>query len=70
VRGGGRKLHTEEHHNVYSFLDIVTMIRSRRLAEHVARMGEKRSACDVPVGKSEESRSLGRPRHKWEGSIN
>jgi hypothetical protein len=41
VTGGGRKLHNEELHNLYSSLDKIIMIRSKRIrwAGHVARMG-------------------------------
>jgi hypothetical protein len=35
------------------------------LAEHVARMGEKRNACRLLVGKPEEKRLLGRPKRRW-----
>jgi hypothetical protein len=44
------------------------MIKSRRLrwAVHVARMGEKRNAYRILVGKLEGKRPLGRPRHRWE----
>jgi hypothetical protein len=43
------------------------MIKSRRMrwAGHVARMGEKRNACRVLVGKPEEKRPLGRQRRRW-----
>jgi hypothetical protein len=43
------------------------MIKSRRMswAGHVARMGEKRSAYRIWVGKSEGKRPLGSPRHRW-----
>ena len=37
-----------------------------RLAEHVARMGERRGACGVLVGNPEGNRPLARPRRKWE----
>jgi hypothetical protein len=39
------------------------MIKSRRMrwAEHVSRMGEKRNAYRILVGKPEEKRPLGRP---------
>jgi hypothetical protein len=42
------------------------MIKSRRMrcAAHVARMGEKRNACRILVGKSEEKRPLGRSRRR------
>jgi hypothetical protein len=47
------------------------MIKSRRMrwAEHVARMGEKRNAYRVLVGKLERKRLLGRPRRRWLGNI-
>jgi hypothetical protein len=47
------------------------MIKSRRIrwAEHVARMGEKRNAYRILVGKPEGKRRLGRPRRRWVGNI-
>jgi hypothetical protein len=39
--------------------------RKMRWAEHVARIGEKRNAYRLFVGKPEGRRSLGRPRRKW-----
>jgi hypothetical protein len=41
VRGGWRKLHKEELHNLYSSPSIIRIIKSRRLrwARHVAQMG-------------------------------
>jgi hypothetical protein len=43
------------------------MIKSRRMrwAWHIARMGEKRNAYRILVGKLEGKRRLGRPRRKW-----
>jgi hypothetical protein len=43
VTGGWRKLHNEELHNLYSSSSISGMIKSRRrkLAGHVARLGEE-----------------------------
>jgi hypothetical protein len=43
------------------------MIKSRRMrcAGHVARMGSKRDSYRILVGKPEEKRPLGRPRHGW-----
>jgi hypothetical protein len=32
---------------------------------YVARMGEKRNACRLLMGKSEGKKPLGRPRHWW-----
>jgi hypothetical protein len=42
------------------------MIKSRRMrwAGHVARMGEKRNACRILVGKPEGNRPVGPPRHR------
>jgi hypothetical protein len=36
---------------------------------HVARMGEKRNACTILVGKPEGKRPLGRPRRRWVDNI-
>jgi len=40
-----------------------------RLAGHVARMGERRDANRVLVGKPEGKRALGRPMRRWEDNI-
>jgi hypothetical protein len=52
VTGEWRKLHNEELHNLYS-TNIIRPIKSRRMiwAGHLARMGEKRNAYRVLVGK-------------------
>jgi hypothetical protein len=43
------------------------MIKSRRMrwAGHVVRMGEKRNAYRILVGKPEGKRPLGRHRRRW-----
>jgi hypothetical protein len=66
VAGGWRKLHNEELHNLYSSPSIIRIIQSRRMrwAEHVARMGEKRNADRILVG-----RPLGRARRRWVHNI-
>jgi hypothetical protein len=71
VTGEWRKLHNEELHNLYSFLDIIRQVKSRRMrwAGHVARMGEDRKVYKVLVGKPEVRRPLGRPRRRWEDGI-
>jgi hypothetical protein len=53
VTGVWRKLHNEELHNLYPSPTIIRMIKSRRMswAGHVARMGEKRNAYRILVGK-------------------
>jgi hypothetical protein len=43
--------------------------RKMRWAGNIARMGEKRNAYRILVGKPEEKRSLGRPRRRWENNI-
>jgi hypothetical protein len=64
-----RKLHNEELNDLDSSLNIVWVIKSRkRLAGHVACMGERRSLYRVLVGKPERKRPLGRPRCRWAGS--
>jgi hypothetical protein len=65
------KLHNEELHNLYSLPNIFRMIKSRRMRweGHVARMGERRNACRILVGKPEEKRPLGRPRCRWVDNI-
>ena len=40
-----------------------------RWAGHVTRMGEKRGAYRVLVGKPEGKRPLGRPKHRWVDNI-
>jgi hypothetical protein len=71
VTGGWRKLHYEEHHNLYSSQIIIRMIKSKRmrLVEHGACVGEVRNASKILVVKHERNRLLGRPRHRWEDTI-
>jgi hypothetical protein len=71
MTGDLRKLHNEELHNLYSSPNIINMIKSRmiRWAEHAARIGEKRNAYRILVGKPEGKRRLGRPRRKWVDNI-
>jgi hypothetical protein len=53
VTGEWRKLHNEELCDLYSSPSIIRMIKLRRMrwAVHVARMGVKRKACRLLVGK-------------------
>jgi hypothetical protein len=50
---------------------IIRIIKSRRMrwAGHVARIGEKRNAYRLLVGKPEGKRPLGRPRCRWVDNI-
>jgi hypothetical protein len=61
VTGGWRKLHNEELLDLYSSPSIIRMIKSRRMrwAGSAARIGEKRNAYGVLVGKPEG-------RNRWE----
>jgi hypothetical protein len=51
--GSWRKLHNDELHSLYSSLNIVRVIKSRRMrwAGHVARIGEGRGVYRVLVGR-------------------
>jgi hypothetical protein len=71
VTGEWRKLHNEEHHNLYSSSDIIRQVKSRRMrwAGHVARMVEKRRVYKVLVGNPEGKRPVGRPMLRWEDGI-
>jgi hypothetical protein len=70
VAGGWRKLHNEERHSFYSSPRIIKMIESTmmRWSGHVARMGEKRNAYRILVGKPEGKSPL-RHRCRCEGNI-
>jgi hypothetical protein len=71
VTGEWRKLHNEELHNLYPSANVIRMIKLRRMrwAGHVARMGEKRNAYRILVGKPEGRRPLGRSRRRWVDNI-
>jgi hypothetical protein len=71
VVGEWRKLHDEELQILYSSLNIIRQIKSRRMrwAGHVARLGEERNVYRVLMGKPEGKRPLGRPRCIWEDGI-
>jgi hypothetical protein len=71
VTGEWRKLHNEELRDLYSSPSIIIIIKSWRMrwAEHVARMGEKRNAYRLLVGKPEGKRPLGRSRRRWMDNI-
>jgi hypothetical protein len=66
-----RKLHNDELHSLYSSMNIVRVIKSRRMrwVGHVACMGEGRGVYRVLVGRPKSKRPLGRPRHRWEDNI-
>jgi hypothetical protein len=61
----------EELHNLYCSPNIIRMIKSSsmRWAGHVTRIGEKRNAYRILVGKPEGRRPLGRPRRRRVNNI-
>ena len=69
ITGEWRKLHNSELHVLYSSLNIMRNLKSRRLRwpGHVSRMEQSRNVYRVLEGKPEGKRSLGRPRIilKW-----
>jgi hypothetical protein len=69
MTGEWRKLHNGEVIDLYSSPNIVRVIKSKRMrwTGHVARMEER--FIRGLVGKPEEKRPLGRPRHRWEDNI-
>jgi hypothetical protein len=69
--GSRRKLHNDELHILYSSLNIVRVIKSRRmrLVGHVAHMGEVRGVYRVLVGRPKGNRPLGRRRRRGEDNI-
>jgi hypothetical protein len=71
VTGEWRKLHNEELRDLYSSLGIIRIIKSRRMrwVGHLARIGAKRNAYWLLVGKPEGKRSLRRPRCRWVDNI-
>jgi hypothetical protein len=56
---------------LYSSPSIIRMSKSRRMrsAGHIARMGEKRNAYRILVGKPERKRPLGRQRRGWVDNV-
>ena len=71
VAGEWRRLHNEELYILCPSPIVIRVITSRRLrwAGHVARMGEKRDANRVLVGKPVKKKPLERSRRGWEDNI-
>jgi hypothetical protein len=64
-------VHNDELHNLYSSLNIIRVIKSRRMrwAGHVARRGEGRGVYRISVERPEGKRPLGRPKQRWENNV-
>jgi hypothetical protein len=69
--GSQRKLHNDELHSLYSSLNIVRVIKLRRMrwAGQVVEMGVGRGVYRVLVGRPKGKRPLGRPRRRWDDNI-
>jgi hypothetical protein len=63
VTGVWRKLHNEKTHKLRPLPDIIKndQIKEEEVGRYVARMGEKRNAYRILVGKPESKRPLARP---------
>ena len=60
-----------KRHSLYRSLNIVRMIKSRRLrsAGHVGRIKEGRGSFKILTGTPTDKRLLGRRRRRWEDNI-
>jgi hypothetical protein len=69
--GSWRKLHDDELHSLYSSLNIVRVIKSRRMrwAGHGACTREGRGVYRDLVGRPKSKKPLEKPRHMWEDNI-
>jgi hypothetical protein len=68
--GEWRKQHNEELRDLYSSPSIIRIMKSRmRWTGHVARMGKKRNAYRLLVGKPEGRKPLGRPTRRRVNNI-
>jgi hypothetical protein len=71
VTGKWRRLHNEKFNGLYSSSNTIQVITSRRMRweGHLARMGKRKAAYRVLVGKPEGKRPPGRAKHRWVDSI-
>ena len=73
LRGTGElgTLHSDKLNGLYSSLNILRLIKSRRMGwvRHIARMGKGEVYTGFCWGKSEGKRPLGRHRRRWKDNI-
>jgi hypothetical protein len=71
VTGRWKNCINDKLHYLYFSPSIIRIIKWRRMrwAEHVGRMGEKRTVYTLLVGKPDRKRPLGRPRRRWIDNI-
>ena len=62
-----RRLRNEERYDLCSSTSIIRVIKSRRMrwVGHVARMGERKGAYRVLMGRPGGKRPLGRTKRRW-----
>jgi hypothetical protein len=72
VTGRWRRLHKEGFGDLYSSPSIIRIINSRLMkwAGYVARIGDKRNAYRLLIGKADEKRPLGKTRRRWVDNVN
>ena len=70
-KGEWRTLRNGELQSLYSSLNIVMVINSRRLrwTGHITRIEEGRRAFKIVIGKPTGKRPLGKPRWSWQDNI-
>ena len=70
VRGVWRRVYNDEVYDLYSWTNIIQVIKSKRMrwVGHVAYMGERTGAYRVLVGRTERGRPLGKPRRIRRGN--
>jgi hypothetical protein len=68
VTGERRRLHNKGLNNLYTSPDTIGLINFKKMrwAGRTARMGYKKGAYRVSVGKPEGKRLFARPRRRWE----
>ena len=66
-----RTLNKEGLNDLYTSPDVILVIKSKRMRRvgHVVRMGERKGAYTVLVGKPKGKRPLGGSKRRWEDNI-